>query len=393
MVIKSKQNINRLYFLDWVRVLAFGLLVFYHTGLVFVDWGFHIQNDVLTDSLKPFLLFLNQWRLPLLFLVSGAGTRFALGKRTSTTFLKERIIRLFIPLVFGILVVIPPQTYYERLSQHAFEGSYLQFYPHFFDGVYPTGNFTWNHLWFVVYLLTYSIFALPLFVFLRSKQGEKILSSLSNFLAKGFWVLTLIIPLILTEVLLRSRWPDTRNLISDWYNFIFYLIIFIYGYFLASSQRLWTAIENHRRIYLALGIISFIMIYFGWHQAGESFLEPLPYGKVIFVFFKCLNILSWMLVALGYAKRYLNYNSQGLAYANKAVYPFYILHQTVLIVIGYYIIHLNLGLSIKYFLIVLATYLITMLIYEFIIRRISIIKVFFGVKEERKKEIIPSQIP
>jgi hypothetical protein len=244
-----------------------------------------------------------------------------------------------------------------------------------------------------VYLLTYSILALPLFIYLRSQHGEKILSSLSNLLAKGFWILALIIPLVLTEALLRSRWPDTRNLISDWYNFVFYLIIFTYGYFLASSQKLWTSIENHRRVYLALGIISFVMIYFGWHQAGESFLEPIPYGKIIFAFFKCLNILSWMLVALGYAKRYLDYNSRALAYTNKAVYPFYILHQTVLIVIGYYIIQLKIGLGTKYFFIVLGTYLITMLIYEFIIRRLGFINVFFGVKGESKREIIPSQTP
>jgi hypothetical protein len=108
MVKTDLQSIKvRLYFLDWLRVLAFGLLVFYHSGLIFVDWGFHIRNNSVTDILKPPLLFLNQWRLLLLFFVSGAGTFFALGKRTGSVFVKERFVRLFIPLIFGILIIIP----------------------------------------------------------------------------------------------------------------------------------------------------------------------------------------------------------------------------------------------------------------------------------------------
>src|SRR5688572_20152599 len=130
---------TRLYFLDWLRVLAFGLLVFYHTGLIFVDWGFHISNDLFSESLKFPMLFVNQWRLPLLFFVSGAGIYFALGKRNVSKFAKERFTRIFIPLVFGILVVIPPQVYLEWKHHGAFHGSYWGFYPVFFQHI------TWNH--------------------------------------------------------------------------------------------------------------------------------------------------------------------------------------------------------------------------------------------------------
>lgn len=370
----------RLYYLDWLRVLAFGLLVFYHAGLIFVDWGFHIQNDTFTEALKPPLLFINQWRLPLLFFVSGAGTFFALGSRTGIAFIKERFVRLFIPLVFGILVVIPPQVYFERLSQHAFQGSYLQFYPEFFNGIYPEGNFTWNHLWFIVYLLTFVILALPLFVYFRSDSGQRAISKISTFLSRRLALLVLAIPLLLIESLLRSRWPDTRNLISDWYNFSFYFIIFIYGYLIASHKTLWNVIESDRRIYLLLGIISFSLIYFGWHADGKNFLEHTSYGRIIFVIFKCLNIWCWIVCWVGHSKRYLSFSNAALQYANKAVYPFYILHQTVLIIIGYYIIKLDSGIATKYILCVAGTYLFTLLMYEFLIRRIKFIQVFFGVK-------------
>lgn len=370
----------RLYYLDWLRVLAFGLLVFYHAGLIFVDWGFHIQNKELTDALKPPLLFLNQWRLPLLFLVSGAGTFFALGRRSGVEFMKERFVRLFIPLVFGILFVIPPQVFFERLNQHAFSGSYIQFYPEFFNGIYPHGNFTWNHLWFIVYLLTFVILALPVFMFARNEDGKKIMNSISLTLSKPLRLIVLVVPLLVIEFALRRHWPDTRNLVSDWYNFSFYFVIFLYGYFIASDEKLWPVIEQDRKIYLLLGILSFSIIFFGWHYPGQSFLEKISSGHLIFGFFKCLNILCWILCLLGYSKRYLNFSNTTLQYANKAVYPFYILHQTVLIVIGYYIIKLDSGIAIKYALCVTGTYLITMIFYEFIIRRMSVIKIFFGIK-------------
>jgi hypothetical protein len=377
---KIRNNKIRLYYLDWLRVLAFGLLVFYHGGLIFVDWGFHIQNNDLTDVLKPPLLFLNQWRLPLLFFVSGAGTFFALGRRSRNQFITERSSRLLIPLLFGILIVIPPQVYFERLSEEAFEGSYLSFYPHFFDGIYPNGNFTWNHLWFIVYLFTFSLLALPLFLYLRRESGKKWIGKMTDLISRGLNLLVLIIPLLLIDFLLRSRWPDTRNLIGDWYNFAFYFVIFLYGYLMASNARIWSAVEKRRRVYLIIGTISFSMIFFGWHDEGKNFLEKIVYGHALFVFFKCLNIWCWLLCALGYSVKYLNFNNALLQYCNKAVYPFYILHQTVMIVIGYYIIKLNAGIGFKYVLVVLGTYVITMLLYEFVVRRFKVMWVFFGVK-------------
>lgn len=377
---KIQNNKIRLYYLDWLRVFAFGLLVFYHAGLIFVDWGFHIQNNEFTNTLKPPLLFLNQWRLPLLFFVSGAGTFFALGRRSGQQFIAERSSRLMIPLLFGILVVIPPQVYFQRLSENVFEGSYLSFYPHFFDGIYPKGNFTWNHLWFIVYLFTFSLLASPIFIYLRSESGKRWIGKVTTVLSKGVNLLVLIIPLLLVEFLLRKHWPDTRNLISDWYNFALYFLIFVYGYFVASNTGLWSVVEKGRRLYLVLGVVSFSMIFFGWHNEGKNFLERIPYGHSLFVFFKCLNIWSWILCVLGYSIRYLNFNNAILQYTNKAVYPFYILHQTVMIVIGYYIIKVDAGIALKYSLVVIGTYFFTMLIYEFVVRRVKIMWMFFGVK-------------
>jgi hypothetical protein len=320
------------------------------------------------------MLFLNQWRLPLLFFVSGAGICFALGTRTAGVFAKERLIRIFIPLVFGMIVVVPPQLYFEWLHHGTFTGSYWQFYPLFFS------NITWNHLWFLIYLFTFSLIALPLFLYLRSSQAKSIISSIASFLSKRTYLLIIIVPLLLTEIFLRDHWPDNRNLVSDWYNFVFYFLLLIYGYFFALAGSLWIKLENDRRIYFILGLVSFSMIYFGWHQPGVNFLETFAGGRYIFDFFKCLNTICWIFCLLGCARHYFSQNSSGLQYANKAVYPFYILHQTVLIAIGFYVIKSEWSIMTKYLVIVIGTFLFTMIIYEFLIRRIKWMGIFFGVK-------------
>ena len=375
-MINSTEN-SRLYYLDWLRVIAFGLLVFYHTGLMFVDWGFHIQNNEFSESLKFPMLFLNQWRLPLLFLVSGAGVRFALGRKSKREFAKERFTRLFIPLVFGMAFIIPPQLYYEQLNNHSIDVSYFEYFPTYFR----LETVTWKHLWFVIYLFTFTFLSLPLFMYLRSSKGTELMAKFISFFTKGKGrILILVLPLFITELFLRNSWPDNRNLVTDWYNFTFYIIIFIYGFIIASGKSLWPLFEKERFIYLACGIISFLMIFLGWHQPEINFLETSEAGVLIFSFFKCLNIISWILSGLGFARHYLNFGNEFLSYANRAVFPFFILHQTVLTIVGYYIIQYNWSIAVKYSLIVIGTFFFTILIYELLIRRIKPSWILFGLK-------------
>jgi glucan biosynthesis protein C len=367
---------KRLYFLDWIRVIAFGLLIFYHTGLIFVDWGFHIQNDLLSEDIKLPMLFLNQWRLPLLFFVSGAGIWFAFAKRKVIEFIRERFIRLFCPLAFGVLIMIPPQVYYEWLHHGTFSGSIGHFYPLFFKHI------TWNHLWFLAYLLVFTFIALPLFLYLRSEKNESVMIAIFSSLSKKHHVLLflLLIPLLVIELSLRDHWPDTRNLVGDWYNFMFYLVFMVYGYVFASATVLLDSLEHNRKKYFFVGLFSFAVLYFGWHQPGVNFLEASIAGRFIFDFFKCLNILCWIFCLLGYSKHYLSKNSSRLHYANKAVYPFFILHQTVLITIGYYVIQLSWSIFLKYLVIVMGTFFLCFLFYELFIRRIKVLGFLFGVK-------------
>ena len=133
--IKTQQ---RKYYLDWLRVIAFYILIFYHVGMIFVPWDFHIKNNITLEWFETWMAFLSQWRLPLLFLISGMVIYYSLGKRSWKGIIAERSNRLLIPLIFGMFVIIPPQIYYERISDGVHFANYWGFLKTVFDLVpYP----------------------------------------------------------------------------------------------------------------------------------------------------------------------------------------------------------------------------------------------------------------
>jgi hypothetical protein len=147
--------------LDWVRVAAFGLLIFYHVGMLYVSWGFHIKSEHRITELEPLMLLLNPWRLALLFLVSGVATQFMLAKSAPGRLWRSRTVRLLPPLLFGMLVIVPPQAYLQVLESVGYDGGFFDFYlTHYFafgpQFCHPGPCLllpTWNHLWFVAYSL------------------------------------------------------------------------------------------------------------------------------------------------------------------------------------------------------------------------------------------------
>ena len=369
---------TRRYDLDWLRVLAFALLILYHTGLVFVGWKFHIMSHTTSPALELPMEFLNQWRMPLLFVISGVGVTFALSRRTAGQFAGERAQRLLLPLIFGMCVVVVPQVYYQRLSEGAHYTSLFDFYPHYFNGAAPKGNFTWNHLWFIAYLLVFSLLSLPLFVQLRKPAAQAALARLGQWLSRPGAVLLFALPLIIIQLTLRPYWPDTRNLVHDWFNFAFYLTLFLYGYLLGPLAGFWQAAERQRYLLLALGLAAFCFYY--W---GDDYYYALIGGAIKRVV-QAFNCWCWILVCVGFGRRYLNRNSPLLQRANEAVFPFYILHQTVLIVLGYYVLQWNATNAAKFLITALGTFGFTLLLY-LVIQRFSVLRVLFGLKPLRAK--------
>lgn len=373
----------RRYDLDWLRVIVFGLLIFYHVGMFFVPWGWHVKNNVIYDWLRWPMLFLNQWRLPILFVISGMGTYYALGKRSMGTFMWERFLRLGIPLAAGMILIVPPQVYFERLADGAFSGSYLKFYTTAaFDGVYPEGNLSWHHLWFLPYLLVFSWVLAPLFVYLRNHK-TRFVEWVKRLILKTWGIYLFVLPLYFIEALVEPFFPVTHALVDDWFNFTFSITLFFYGFVLiATGDVFWQTVSKIKHKALALGMIAFSGQVILWLFFEDGFV--IHYTEAMF---KVVNLWSWILVLFAYAAQHLNRPSKGLAYANRAVYPFYILHQTITVAIAYYLMDLDWGLLPKAILLIVGTFGISWLIYDLIILRVTWLHPFFGLKRKKAKSL------
>lgn len=374
---------TRRYDIDWLRVIAFYILILYHSGMFFVPWQFHLKNPQTSEWFETWMAFLSQWRLPLLFMISGIGVSYALGKRSALNFFGERSRRLLIPVLFGMFVIVPPQIYFERLTQGVEYSSYFEFWKTVFTfQSYPQGNLSWHHLWFVVYIFVYSIITLPLFLFLRSNYSATLRNKLSTFVdANPNTIYLLWLPLAAAYFILAPIFPTTHNLFYDWYNFTFSLIFFVSGYLITTVEGVWNVIIAQRKKSLIVALIpSLFLILFVY---GPTFYIMNEETELFGIFYGVLKItlVTFILYAIfGYGNVLLNESSKVLSYLNESVYPLYILHQSVQLTIGYYILQLDLGILPKFLMVVIGTFGISFLIYELLIRRVKFMRVLFGLK-------------
>ncbi len=376
---------TRLAELDWLRVLAVLLLVYYHTAAIFVHWDSILNNKERSLGADLFILFVDQWYMPLFFLIAGASTRFSLERRSGTAYAAERLKRLFVPLAFGMLVVVPPQVYFERLQDGLFEGSLIDFYRHLFDGVYPAGNLSWHHLWFVAYLLVLSLCSLPLLLWLRG-TGRPVLERLCGILSRrGLWLLLPGLPLALSETLLRPRFSGPANFVDDWASVCFFGLFFLYGNILYSDRRILESAEKHRSRILAvaagssaLGVAFFLTGRIPGY--GNPLPQELSLQWALVMLLRGVNGWAWVLFWVALARRRLAFRNRLLSYASEAAYPFYILHETWIVAIGYQVVGLDWGIAAKYVAISTAGLAATLATYEFAVRKVALIRPLFGMR-------------
>ncbi|HEY5610894.1 MAG TPA: acyltransferase family protein [Thermoanaerobaculia bacterium] len=368
---------TRKFELDWLRVIAILILLGYHTGMIFVSWGWHIQSDETSRVLETVMAWFHYWRMPLLLFISGAGTFLALGVRKPRQFLVERHKRLFIPLVFGMLVIVPPQIYFERIEKF---DSYLAFYPTVFELVpYPEGgSLSWHHLWFVLYLLVYSIVLLPLFLYLRSEKANRFFDWVNALATKRHGFAAFLIPTLAARIFfgdVLGYGDETHALIDDWNYFTYYGLFFLYGFICCRDRRLWDRIRERRRDNLALALGLLVPFY-------AAFFAP-DFSRPVEIAYDVSAIgIAWfsILTAIGFGQVYLNRGSRLLEYSNEAIYPFYILHQTVIIAIGYHVLKVRDGVWLSFVVIGLLSLLTSMAIYHFMIRPFHLMRLLFGMK-------------
>jgi glucan biosynthesis protein C len=358
---------GRFEFLDWLRVLAILALLFFHTGMLFVGWGWHLTNEETIPWLQLPMDLAHRLRMPLLFVVAGAGMWYALQRRSVGEFTRERALRLLLPLVAGMFLIVPPQVFAERVASGDWSQGYwrffiervLQFQP------YPQGDFSWHHLWFIAYLFSYVLVLLPVMWWWRRAQPR---------LSPGPWIFALGLPLGINEMFLKPLFPESHDLISDWYIFNHYLLLTFFGYMLASMRGTWDWLAAQRRWSLGLGLT---VIVGGLTLIETGFIErDTPADAVL------ANVFTWawLMVFLGFGRHYLSFGSRLLRWSRDASYPVYILHQTVIIGIAFFVIRQPWSPGVKYWLVLAGTLVTCVLLYEFAVRRFALLRLLFGLK-------------
>lgn len=362
-------------------------VLFFHSAMPFVaEWEWHIKNKETSNLLLEFNFFLSRFRMPLLFFISGAVTHIMLQKRTTVQFIGLRFKRLFIPLLFGVLLIVPLQVYMERVSQ-GFNGNFFEFYPTIFStGSYPDGNFSWHHLWFIAYLLVYDILFAPFFRWMVTKRPGK---KLFQWLATDKRIYILMLPSVVMFSLTVMLFPQTHDLINDWCWIFYWLFFLLAGFLCMHIPSMMDSLERNRRSSLTIGVSLLLVInYFRWNQTEPSdmFVDYTDrWQTYLYLASYAVTAWCWVFAAVGYGKKYLNKPLPVLNYLNGAVYPFYILHQTVIVILVFYIVQTSDSILLKYSFTVITAFLICMAIYHLFIRPYGVMRFLFGAKKHNSK--------
>jgi len=370
----------RLHYIDWLRVLAMLSIFLFHNMRFFDFYPWHVNNPETSLGSSIFVSFFNQWMMPLFFILSGASVYYALRFRTAGGFIKERSLRILIPwILIGIFVIAPPQVYLERLSHGEFSGSFFQFYyPDYFDGIYGFGGnlaIIPMHLWYLVLLFLFSLIALPLLL-PGKKEGKSLISRMATSFQKPWALLLLFIPLGAVAILADVAGLDWTRQMGSW-DILSYLLFFIYGYLIFSNTQIQAAIGRYRTAALIAALVLAVTGLYIQYGIALTYNVPIWIGSRTF---DGLRAWCWIIAILGFGSRYLNFNNRFLGYGNEAVLPFYILHQTIILIIGFFVVQWSMGIAPKYFIIASTSFVAIMVIYELLVRRINILRFLFGMR-------------
>jgi len=376
----------RRYDIDFLRVFAFSLLILYHVSMLYAEGeGWHVKSAYQTDALNIPRLLVNQWRMPLLFIISGLAISFVWHKYSAGQFAARRIQRLMVPLFFGMAFIVAPQCYYEALGKGIIEPGFLRFMGQYltfqdFPGEAWAGeeqiHWTWNHLWYLPYLLFYTLLLIPI-----AKLLDGPLRGFRNWFQglRGVWVIVIpIIPLMIYGSYIYPSFPYISHaLLDDWYAHAMYFTFFLMGYLIGRDAGFWTELVRIRKATLGLAATFFVlfMLRIEFMPEEPSFLLEKAGALIIY-----LNRWLWIITIFGWGHHLLNRPMKYLPYATEAVFSWYILHQTITVVVGFELGKWAVGPVVEPIVVLVATFGGCFLLHEFIIRRSRILRPLFGLK-------------
>jgi glucans biosynthesis protein C len=409
----TAQATGRRYELDWLRVLIIiGLIPFHVIGLYAIAIETYIRggrSSALAGLISNVFIL---WPMSLLFLVAGASTWFALGVRLPRQYVRERLLRLFIPFLFATLVIIPIQVYavlhtYPQLinlnivpntGMHGGESFFELYFPYLGGYVYFLTHFTslresvfWGHIWFIPRLLFYALAALPLLLWLRSEPASRFIERLADmFILPGTTMLLgllIALPRIVSAALYRTAKQSSSDVSWDpyllWTQLVIFLLCFLAGYLFYASPRLLQAIRRDGLVALALGVFLFTLLQ--TPIGNTASITQITPGGILMILLRSAS--EWFLVigVLYVGIRFFAFSNDLLQYLNEAAYPLYVIHMPVLILVGLPIITWDIPRVVALVIIVLAGLVVTLGLYEFLIKRIAALRLLFGLKPPRAK--------
>lgn len=375
---------QRIYYLDWLRVSAFGVLILFHSWQPFTNFNWFLNSSHKSIVADIFSVFFHTWRLHLIFFVSGVGTWLAIRSRGSQ-FFRDRFQRLIIPFIFGALVIVPCQYYYQQLQQPSSIRftDFMIHYPAFIASRnYGFDLFSWIleigiHLWYLPYLFIMTLITYPLLKRINATGlSETVLQKLTKHPSL---ILLLALPVIFTIILLQPLFPEYTS-VAD---FLTYAFFFVYGFMLMREHaRLLPILNKNTTILLILGIISSLLLisFLLIDPLRKAAFDPkYDLDHVIVSIPLGLSAFSWPLYFVSLFSRHFNVNSQLLPELNRSVLPVYIVHQSIIVVAGYYIIkYIDTGF-LEFILIVFTTIVLSGLAFYFI-KKFRATRVVFGLK-------------
>lgn len=366
---------NRIYELDWLRVFLIFAVFLHHVLMPFNGDDWHIMNTESSKLLDDIMVYFEQFRLPSLFFIAGVGSYLLLSKISSKQFIKDKFLRLFIPFVLGMMVVVPPQTYFE--DTQAFE-SLWHAYPQLALDFQP------NHLWFIEYLLVFSFLAVPLYQMVQADIFKNTYQRFESLSVRPMGLISWVVSLIVLRVSLQWFIPDDGHSVANWARSLFYLWFFVFGMLLIKSPNIWGMLLRQRKLHL-ICLLTSSLLFYGYYFSPD--LSPYLSLKVRWaLWWAVCSLVAWtaLLTLLGYGQKYFNSRPNWLKLTNELIYPFYIFHQTVIVVLGYFIVQMHASLSFKAWVLLSLSFVVTSSICLLLVYPFNISRFLFGLRKKAK---------
>jgi glucan biosynthesis protein C len=398
---------DRRYDIDWLRVIAMLTVFIFHCTRFFCNQDWHLkvpvdQQSELLDVLR--FVLISSWNMELFFLLSGFAAWYALSRHSGEHYIWQRVKRLLVPLyTVGLFILIPPQKYFEDLTHGAVTGGFWQWLPFYFRNLPSDMLSSWSpfhdpafllpfpftgHLWFIQTLFVVSLFTLPMLFFLRSEQGVKLVDRLAGRAALPGGIFLFLIPLAVVQIVLR--WiPGAAG--QNWAEFLWYALFYVIGYIIASDECFTQGVMQVGWLCLGLWLGTFLaliglLLLFDYDPTlGRGF------SGLYVVHVVGWSVMTWSAVVfmLSLGDKYLTFSNTLLTYSNEAVLPFYLLHQTVILIVGWFVLSWNIGNLARFLIIAVVSFLLIMILYEVFVRRIGFMRFLFGMAPSKKEAATP----